>query len=318
MKNLIRLVVVGLSFAVGSVAKCSDADICGVRALPACAALLGDVHDATSLNVAAGSHGDETSFADLKSAAKSVHLDAVGMNWKEINPSVDFAKTPAIFRIYLKDGKPHFIAAVGGDAERVLLVDWPASPHWMTWADFRKTWRWDGMALHVAKDRQALVELESLAGGPWWRWPVWGVTALILLGVMIRSRSSAPRADTVSHLPEGSQPAGFTIVELLVAISIIGVLIALLMPAVQSARESARRATCINHLHQIGVAEESFLAGGGRQMQKGSNTFDYDWGQHVHLLPSLTGQPSSINSTSAVRRELSERFRCPPTFPIRR
>lgn len=60
-----------------------------------------------------------------------------------------------------------------------------------------------------------------------------------------------------------SQRRGFTLVELLVVIAIIGTLVALLLPAVQGAREQARRASCQNNLHNLAIAAQQYHTSAG-------------------------------------------------------
>ena len=115
--------------------------------------------------------------------------------------------------------------------------------------------------------------------------------------------------------------AGFTLVELLVVIAIIGVLVALLLPAVQAAREAARRMQCGNNLHQLAIAYHNYhdvynafppgnlatnLQSTGANNRSGTaenngGFYDGMWGWPAALLPYVEG--ANLNNQFDMNRK---------------
>lgn len=258
---------------------------CGAASLAVCLRMQDKSPTIYELDKALGGKGDRSTLLDLKREAERRGFWADCVRIDNDYPPVPFKSASAILPIVTEQGLSHFVAAIANNDDLWLIVDYPNAPQWVNTQSLRDKHRWDGTILYVgrAKHEYASGDLRTpLISG------VFMIVVLFLVGGL-----SARYMDARCQTSHQGRRRGFSILELVVVLGIISLLLALILPAVQSSRESARRASCLNHLRQIGIALHAIEASEGHfpatspRGTDGRGRYLQVLSPHVLLLPWL-------------------------------
>lgn len=266
---------------------------CGARCLLVAARAIGRDTRLEEVDQLLPDFESHASVSELEAAAHQLGLVTSALHWEMRLPPL--RDSVAILPIAGRDGARHFVVALKSDGEHVLLLDFPHEPGWLHTSELVSRWNWDGNAMHLAASSADLLELQPVSRRGWMRTLSVALVVLLVIGFWGAQRSGHTIRRCRTCLPGRS---GVSLVELLVAMSIVGLLISLLAPAVQSSREAARRVECRNHLKQLSLACQSHHATHGHFPAAavpyistiGPNN-DVNLSVHARLLPFLDQMP---------------------------
>ena len=133
---------------------------------------------------------------------------------------------------------------------------------------------------------------------------------------------NAPGGIKRVELPAVSEPerSAFTLVELLVVIAIIGILVALLLPAIQAAREASRRTSCSNKIRQLAIAVQNFESAKKHfpaAIENYDNANDRRQRRHFVLYPDSAVYRSNVSFPSCTIRQSNRVSSSPSVFDTR-
>lgn len=190
-------------------------------------------------------------MSQLKRAAVAIGIPAEGFYVADF-PIIKRGHSVGIIRLRPENRDWHFVTVTESKDQFVRIIDFPAKPAWIPTAALKDDLNWDGNILLMGdRIQDVAISRQRYNIADWMLWSSCGIVWIVAL-----CKKSALHK---LRIERPSLRKGFTLIELMVVLSVISVLMSLLLPAVQNARDRARSLECSSRLRQIGLGVHQYL-----------------------------------------------------------